>query len=88
MTFFDYLNNILFFKSQDQYEKHVNDVDFESTFSSYMILRFLTMTKSTNVNAFIATRIIILEKLSQKALYQFLLKTIPKMPFYRIQYIK
>lgn len=88
MTFFDYLNNILFFKSDEQYAKHVDDVEFESTFSSYMLLRYCTMTKSANVNAFISSRIMILERLPQKALYLFLMKTIPKMPFYRIQYIK
>lgn len=88
MTLFDYLNNILFFKSNEQYEKHVKDVDFEKTFSNYMILRFCTMTKSTNVNYFVATRLVILEKLPQQALYQFLLKTLPKMPLHRIQYIK
>lgn len=88
MTIFDYLNNILFYKSTEKYQQHVDSVEFDSTFSAFLALRYCTMTKSQNINIFVSTRIMMLEKLPPKALYQFLLKTLPKQPFYRLQYVK
>lgn len=88
VTIFDYINNILFYKSEHRYQQHVDDINFENTFSTYMILRYLTMTKSATINAFISTRTSVLATLPQRAVYQFLFKTLPKQKFYRIQYIK
>ena len=87
-TLFDYLDNILFRQSEIEYQKHINHSDFDSSFSNFMVLRYCTMTRSNQINAYIATQLINLELLKREILYRYLMTTLPKQPRHFIQYIK
>lgn len=86
---FDYLQNILKDKSEDLYVKHISDCDFEVSFSSFMILRYLSMHTNEEVRSIVLEQQRILENFLGKAeLYKYLLEIVPKQTTTFIKYIK
>ena len=86
---FDYLQNIVQGKSEELYRKHIADCDFESSFSPFMVLRYLSMHKNEKVRAVILEYQRVLENFPDKAgLYKFLLYVIPKQSSAFIRYVK
>ena len=85
---FDYLGNILKTKSLDLYRKHIDDVEFASSFQGFMILRFLSMSESKDVRNLILANQLNLERLPARVLYKFLLMNVPRQSSAFIKYIK
>lgn len=85
---FDYLKNIIHDKSDEIYKKHISEADFESSFSCFMILNYLSMSPHKETRDFIIKNQIYLEKMNQNILYRFLIKEIPYNNNYFIRYIK
>lgn len=85
---FDYLDNILKKKSIELYNNHISMTDFESTFSKYMIIRYLSMSTNTIIRNFILINQDKLEALPNKIFYKFLLASVPKQNNSFIKYIK
>lgn len=88
MTFFDYLENILKQKDASLMHKHIDDEQFEKTYSSFMIQRYLSMHPSLDISSLIVTNQKALEALSPSAHYRFLMRVIPKTKQSFIRYIK
>lgn len=88
MTLFDIIENILFLKSEDVLSDHIDNPDFNSIFSNFMILRYCTMTNNESINRFIALNLVNLENLDSKLLYKYLIKILPKQRKHFIKYIK
>ena len=88
-TFFEYLKNIVSEKSQETYQKHILDPEFHSKFQSYMILRYLSMHKSRDIQNFICKYQLQLERMKdQEIIYKFLLNFLPRNSSSFITYIK
>jgi len=86
---FDYLRNIIQDKSISLYNAHVADCDFESSFSPFMVLRYLSMHKNKKVRDVVLEDQRILENFPEKAeLYKYLLMAVPKQSTAFIKYIK
>ena len=85
---FDYLGNILKTKSTSLYEKHIDSVEFESSFQGFMIIKYLSMSESPQVRSLILTNQASLERMPSKILYRFLLANVPKQYSTFIKYIK
>jgi hypothetical protein len=86
---FDYLKNILELKSYEKYEKDILNPEFNSSFSKFMILRYLSMHKKSDVRCIILNNQLFLERFTDnEILYKYLLDNIPKQTNSFIQYIK
>lgn len=82
MTFFDILGNILT-KNKDNLE---DDIDFESTFSSYMLIRYLSMRDSLLPYArFI--QLFVRANIDNKTIYRWAYVNIPRQTSPYIKYI-
>jgi len=75
---FEYLRNILTEKSWTIFEKHVNDVDFDASFSPYMVITYLSMSTKPAVRDIVLNNQLTLERFPKKQLYRFLIKEVPK----------
>lgn len=74
------LGNILVDKDTTLYEHHIKNELFSSVFSSYMILRYLSLNSNVFVRNIILNHQTILENLADRPelMYKILLKIIPK----------
>lgn len=85
---FDVLKNILQLKSKEMFRKHLNLDDFEKSFNRFMILRYLSMSK-TEVSDIILKYQSQLEKMpSNKSVYSFLFRVIPQQKSGFVKYLK
>ena len=83
ITFFDILKNILT-KSDNELENHP---DFKKNFSTYMLIRYLSMREDLFPFALIIQQMVSAKKISDSNIYKFAYTHIPKTnPF--IKYIK
>ena len=85
---FDYLGNILKTKSIDMFKKHVDAVEFESSFQGFMVIKYLSMSENPLVRNVVLANQIYLERMPSRILYEFLLKNIPRQSSALITYIK
>jgi len=84
---FDVLGNILTTKSIDLYNNHISSESFKDA-AKFMILRYLTMSNSSEVRNKVIDNYIILERMPEAILYKWLLVNIPKQSSSFIRYIK
>lgn len=80
LDIFMILGNILVDKDKTLYEYHVKNELFESVFSSYMILRYLSMNQNIYVRNVVLRNLTTLEGLADKPelMYKLLMKIVPK----------
>jgi hypothetical protein len=74
------LGNILVDKDNSLYEYHIKNELFPSVFSSYMILRYLSLNSNISVRNLVLGHLTTLEGLADKPelMYKLLLKIVPK----------
>lgn len=84
---FDVLKNILVDKSLDMYNKHINS-DYFKDASKFMLLKYLSMSNQFQVREKILDNYVVLERMPEKILYLWCLKTIPKQHSSFIKYIR
>lgn len=85
---FEYLSNILMEKSAKKYQYHVDDVEFNSSFTGYMIIKYLSMHTKPEVRNVVFVNQIALDRMSGRNLYWFLLNVVPRQSSSFIKYIK
>lgn len=80
LDIFMILGNILVDKDSTLYEYHVKNELFESVFSSYMILRYLSMNQNIYVRNVVLSNLTTLERLADRPelMYKLLMKIVPK----------
>ena len=80
LDLFMILGNILVDKSIEVYENHIQNESFESVFSMYMILRYLSMNSNPNVRKIVMDNMENLEHLAEspEIAYKLLLTVVPK----------
>lgn len=80
LDIFMILGNILVDKDKTLYEYHVKNELFESVFSSYMILRYLSMNQNIYVRNVVLSNLTTLERLTDRPelMYKLLMKIVPK----------
>lgn len=80
LDLFMILGNILVDKDIHIYENHIQNELFESVYSNFMVLRYLSMNSNPNVRKVVLDNLITLEKLADKPelAYKLLLRVIPK----------
>ena len=80
LDIFMILGNILVDKDEKVYESHVQNELFPSVFSTFMIVRYLSMNSNPNVRAVALEHLGTLEKMADKPelVYKLLLKVVPK----------
>ncbi len=80
LDIFMILGNILVDKDKTLYEYHVKNELFESVFSSYMILRYLSMNQNIYVRNVVLSNLTTLEGLADRPelMYKLLMKIVPK----------
>ena len=80
LDLFMILGNILVDKSIEVYENHIQNESFESVFSLYMILRYLSMNSNPNVRKIVMDNMENLEHLAEspEIAYKLLLTVVPK----------
>ena len=90
LDIFMILGNILVDKDDALYEYHIKNELFPSVFSSYMILRYLSLNSNIFVRNLILGHLTILEGLADKPelMYKLLLKIVPKTHNRFTPYIK
>lgn len=84
---FEYLKNILTTKSNEVFQKHLQD-DFEASYQPYMINSYLSMSPNDQVRQVIFDNQIYLDHMDKKTHYMTLIKMIPKQNSSFIRYIK
>ena len=77
---FKILGNILVDKDMSIYESHVNNELFESAFSTFIILRYLSMNSNPNVRKVAMDNQQTIEMMADKPriLYRLLMEIVPK----------
>ena len=87
---FKILGNILVDKDWATYEHHVDNELFQSVFSSYMILRYLSLNSNVFVRNMILEHLATLEGMADKPelMYKLLLKIVPQTHNRFTPYIK
>ena len=90
LDIFMILGNILVDKDDSLYEYHIKNELFPSVFSSYMILRYLSLNSNVFVRNMILEHLATLEGMADKPelLYKLLLKIVPKTHNRFTPYIK
>ena len=80
LDIFMILGNILVDKDERVYENHVQNELFQSVFSTFMIVRYLSMNSNPNVRAVALEHLGTIEKIADKPelVYKLLLKVVPK----------
>lgn len=84
---FEYLENILKTKSNEQYKKHIQDEMFLS-FPKFILLKYLTMHTNEKVRLIVLDNYLTLERMPNQILYLYLLKNIPKQLNSFIKFLK
>ena len=84
---FDVLTNILQTKSIDLYNAHIASENFKDA-SPFMIRKYLTMSTNPKVRDIVLDNYLTLERMPDKVLYKWLLKSIPQQKSGFIRYIK
>ena len=74
------LGNILVDKDERLYESHVQNELFPSVFSTFMVIRYLSMNSNPNVRKIALDNLTTFEKMSEhpELVYKLLLKIVPK----------
>ncbi len=87
---FKILGNILVDKDMSIYENHIRNELFESAFSSFIILRYLSMNSNPNVRKTVLENQLTLEKLADRPrlMYKMLMKIVPNTSNRFTPYIK
>jgi hypothetical protein len=80
LDLFMILGNILVDKDERVYENHIQNELFQSVFSTFMIVRYLSMNSNPNVREIALEYLPTLEKVADKPelVYKLLLKVVPK----------
>ena len=80
LDLFMILGNILVDKDIHIYENHIKNELFESVYSNFMVLRYLSMNSNPNVRKVVLDNLTTLEKLGDKPYlaYKLLLNIVPK----------
>ena len=80
LDLFMILGNILVDKDERMYENHIQNELFQSVFSTFMIVRYLSMNSNPNVREIALEYLPTLEKVADKPelVYKLLLKVVPK----------
>ena len=80
LDIFMILGNILVDKSMDIYEQHVNNELFPTAFSTFMVVRYLSMNSNPNVRKIALDHLETLEGMAEhpELVYKLLLKVVPK----------
>ena len=84
---FDAMNNILVGKSMEVYARHVSHPDFKD-FKGYNCRRYMTMSPDPRVRQIVLDNYPILEKMSDRVLYLWLMRKLPRQRSGFIQYIR
>jgi hypothetical protein len=84
---FDCLKNILVTKSEEAAKKHIEDPNFKDA-SSFMMLRYLTMSRSEAVREAVLSKYDKLEKMPSDKLYVWLIRSVPRQNSSFISYIR
>lgn len=74
---FDAMNNILVTKSEDVYHQHIADPNFKD-FTGFICRKYMSMSPDPNVRQIILNNQVILERMDDKTLYKWLMKTVPR----------
>ena len=90
LDIFRILGNILVDKDEMLYESHIKNELFESVFSTFMIVRYLTMNQNPSVRNVALNHLTTLEKIADKPeiVYKLLMKVIPQTHNRFTPYIK
>lgn len=80
LDIFMILGNILVDKSEVLYESHIRNELFESVFSTFMVMRYLSMNQNISVRNVALNFLTIVERVADKPelVYKLLLKVVPK----------
>lgn len=80
LDLFMILGNILVDKDERIYESHIQNELFPSVFSTFMVVRYLSMNSNPNVRKIALDYLPVLEKVADKPeiVYKLLLKVVPK----------
>ena len=80
LDIFMILGNILVDKDKRMYESHVQNELFPSAFSTFMVVRYLSMNSNPNVRKIAIDNLATLEKISDhpELVYKLLMKIVPK----------
>ena len=80
LDLFMILGNILVDKDDALYDYHIKNELFQSVFSAYMVLRYLSLNQNISVRNVVLDHLTILEGLADKPelMYKLLLKIVPK----------
>lgn len=84
---FDVLGNILHYKSDEMYRKHVESENFKDA-AAYMVRRYLTMSLSSAVRQVVLDNYLVLERMPAEVQYKWLLKAVPKQKSTFIRYLR
>ena len=84
---FDVLRNILTEKSMTIYKQHIKSENFKDA-AKFMIIKYLTMSTNPQVRQIVLNNYITLERMPEKVLYLWCLKSIPKQRNSFIKYIR
>jgi len=87
---FTILGNILVDKDMRTYDEHVQNEQFQSAFSTFMIVRYLSMNSNPNVREVALKHQETIERMADRPelLYKLLLKVVPKTNSRFTPYIK
>ena len=90
LDIFRILGNILVDKDEMLYESHIKNELFESVFSTFMIVRYLTMNQNPGVRKVVLDNLTTLERIADKPeiVYKLLMKVIPQTHNRFTPYIK
>lgn len=84
---FDVLGNILHYKSDEMYSKHIASENFKDA-APYMVRRYLTMSFNSEVREVVLDNYLVLERMPAEVQYKWLLKAVPKQRSTFIRYIR
>ena len=84
---FDVLGNILHYKSDEMYQKHIESENFKDA-AAYMVRRYLTMSLSNEVRQVVLDNYLSLERMPAEVQYKWLLKAIPRQKSTFIRYLR
>lgn len=84
---FDVLGNILHYKSDEMYKKHISSENFKDA-AAYMVRRYLTMSYSSEVRQIVLDNYLALERMPAEVQYRWLLRAVPKQKSTFIRYLR
>ena len=75
---FDAMNNILVTKSEDVYRRHIADPNFKD-FTGFICRKYMSMCQDERVRQLIFDNLVILERMDDRTLYKWLMKSTPRL---------